>query len=110
MNLDERIKIFKMVGQVKNESGFLSSTDSLYYECWAGYRALSGKAFAERQATSYKRVDSFVVRYCNKTKALLQEDLEQYYIVFNGAKYKIVYPYDIKNEKKYIDLECVLYG
>lgn len=104
--LNRKIIIEKYAGKIKDENGNIIEQYEEYYSCWAGFRAMSGKKFAEQQSTLYKRVDSFIVRYCGKTKDLLEEDLEKFTVILGNKRYKIAYPYDIKDEHKYIDLEC----
>lgn len=104
--LTERISIKKLSGREKDDDGNLKNEYQDYYSCWAAYKQLSGKAFAERQGTNYERVDSFVIRYCNKSKELLCSDLENYKLIHKGRTYSIEYTYDIKNQHLFIDLEC----
>lgn len=106
--LTERIIIKKFKERSKDDDGNLIDIFEDYYECWANFKALSGKKFAEQQANKYTRVDSFTIRYCKKSSELLFSDLEQYKIGFKGRFYTIKYPYDIKNEHNFIDLECEL--
>lgn len=106
--LTERITIKKFVDRSKDEEGNIIDVFEEYYSCWANYKPLSGKKFAEQQATQYERVDSFTIRYCKKAEKILFDDLEKYKIIFKGRTYVIKYPYDIKNEHNFIDLECEL--
>lgn len=108
LRLTERITIEKFKERSKDENGNIVDIFEEYYPCWANFRALSGKKFAEQQATKYTRVDSFTIRYCKKASELLFSDLENYRISFKGRSYTIKYPYDIKNEHNFIDLECEL--
>lgn len=108
--LSERIVIQKFKERSKDEDGNIIDIFEDYYPCWASFRALSGKKFAENQGTQYKRVDSFVVRYCKKINDIQFEDLDKYKIIFKQRVYSIKYGYDIKNEHNYIDLECEIIG
>lgn len=105
--LTERIRIEKLAGRIKDEEGNIQDNFEEYYTCWANFKALSGKKFAEQQGTQYIRKDSFIIRYCKKVSAIIDaQDLEDFRIVYKGKIYKIIYPYDIKNEHEYVDLEC----
>lgn len=105
--MNDRIIIEKYIGKERDkETNELIEKWDKYYSCWCEYKALSGKKFAEQNSTHYKRVDSFKIIFCNKSKVFLYEDLEKYRIIFKGRIYKILYPYDIKNEHEFIDLEC----
>lgn len=106
--LNDRITIKKLVSKSKDENGNLNDVYEDVYKCWSGYKALSGKKFSEQNATHFKRVDSFLVRYCMFTSSLLEGDLEQYVLHHKNKSYKISYAYDIKNEKSFVDLECEL--
>lgn len=106
--LTERITIKKFKENIEDENGNSTDFYDEFYSCWASYKALSGKKFAEQQATHYQKLDSFVIRYCKKASELLVEDLEKYQIVFREKVYSIKYPYDIENQHTFIDLECEL--
>lgn len=108
--LNRRIVIEKYSGKSKDENGNLIENYSVYYICWARFKSMSGKKFAQQQATHYKRLDSFVIRFCIRTKALLLDDLELYRVIYQGKKYKIKYPYNIEDKNNYIDLECEIIG
>lgn len=111
MSLGCKISIEKFLRKERSKETkeIIDIWDSNYYKCWAELKTLSGKKFAEQNSTQYKRVDSFKVRYFNKTKVLLEDNLENFRLIYKGKIYKISYAYDIKDEHMYIDLECELY-
>lgn len=104
--LTERVIIEKFKERSKDDDGNLIDIFEEYYSCWANFRPLSGKKFAEQQATQYKRVDSFIIRYCKKADDMQFEDLEKFKLTHRERIYSIKYIYDIKNEHNFIDLEC----
>lgn len=106
--LNDRITIKKFVSKIKDENGNIINVYEDFYTCWASFKALTGKKFSEQNATHFKRVDSFLVRYCKITETLLEGDLEPYVLHHKNKTYKISYAYDIKNQKSFIDLECEL--
>lgn len=110
--LDTRIIIEKFSHKERDkESKELIDIWKEYHPCWAGFKAMSGKKFAEQHGTNYQRLDNLVVRYSNKTSPLLDiRALGNYRINIKGQLYTIKYPYNIKNQNTYISLECELIG
>lgn len=110
--LDTRIVIEKFSHKEREqESKELVDVWESYFPCWAGFKAMSGKKFAEQHGTNYQRLDNIVVRYSKDTAQLLDiSTLGDYRINIKGQLYTIKYPYNIKNQNTYISLECELIG
>lgn len=104
--LTERIAIKKIIGKEKDQEGNIVPIYEDYYSCWCRYRAVNSKTLSGRDALHYQNIDSFLVRFCNKTKVLLEENKESFIIIYKNRSYKILYPYDIKNQHNFIELEC----
>lgn len=109
IKLDKRIK-FKQVEYKQNDYGTTSPELSKdpYYSCWAGFKTVSGREFIAAKTTNNENIVTFTVRYCNKTKVLLNpKELKNFKIEFNKCIYSILPPaIDLLGKHEYIDIKC----
>jgi SPP1 family predicted phage head-tail adaptor len=106
--LNNRITIQKYIGENQNDNGFdIISWDDEYYPCWAGFKQVNGREFISAAANNSEKIVTFTVRYCNKTKVLLDpEGTKIFRIHYNQNKYNIVFCSDYENLHKWIDIKC----
>ncbi|MFR7934288.1 MAG: phage head closure protein [Clostridium perfringens] len=107
IKLDKRIK-FKKIETIQNDYGTMEETLTDYYSCWAGFKTISGKEFIAAKTTNSENIVTFTVRYCNKTKNLLNpKELKNFRIEFNKCIYTILPPaIDLLGKHEYIDIKC----
>lgn len=104
--LTERIK-FQSLVESQNDNGFNEENWIDYYECWSKYRSIKGSEFIAAKQTGSENIVTFLVRYCNKTKALLDSRATKIYkIIFRGRTYNIEYASDYEDLHEYIDIKC----
>ncbi|XZJ40562.1 phage head closure protein [Clostridium perfringens] len=106
IKLDKRI-IFKKIEYKQNDYGTMEETSNDYHSCWSGFKTISGKDFIAAKTINSENIVTFTVRYCNKTKNLLNpKELKNFRIEFNDCTYKILFASDWMNLHKYIDIKC----
>lgn len=108
IKLNNRIK-FRKIEYKQSDYGTDDPelSKDIYYNCWAGFKAVSGKEFIEAKTTNNENIVTFTVRYCNKLKPLLDpKEIRNFKIEFNKCKYNILFISDWMNLHKYIDIKC----
>lgn len=106
IKLNNRIK-FRKIETIQNDYGTMEETLIDYYNCWAGFKQVTGKEFIEAKTTNSENIVTFTVRYCNKLKPLLNNKQKKVFKVeFNGCTYNILFSSDWMNLHKYIDIKC----
>lgn len=107
IKLDKRIT-FKKIEYKQNNYGTTTEISSDYYSCWAGFKTVSGREFIAAKTTNNENIVTFTVRYCNKTKVLLNpKELKNFKIEFNECVYSILPPaIDLLGKQEYIDIKC----
>ncbi|MCR1963947.1 phage head closure protein [Clostridium perfringens] len=107
IKLNNRIK-FKKIEYKQSDYGTMEESLIDYYSCWAGFKTISGKEFISAKTTNNENIVTFTVRYCNKTKVLLNpQELKNFNIEFNECIYSILPPaIDLLGKHEYIDIKC----
>jgi SPP1 family predicted phage head-tail adaptor len=108
LKMNERITISHYLGEIQNENGFDEPTwDNNYYPCWCAFKQVSGKEFISAKAENAENIVTFTVRYCTKTKALLEVGAtKDYKVIFNEKDYDIIFCSDYNNLHKFIDIKA----
>ena len=108
INMNERITISKYLGEIQNDNGFDEATwDDNYYNCWCAFRQISGKEFISAKADNSENIVTFTVRYCSKTKDLLEVGAtKQYKVIYKGNDYDIVFASDYNNLHEWVDIKA----
>ncbi len=75
-----------------------------FYSCWAEVLDLYGKELYEAMAIKLENTVIFKIRYCKKLEELRNK--ENFFIEWQGRKYKIYYPDFLRYNKKFIKLKC----
>lgn len=106
--LTERMTLQKYDVASKDENGFPSQKwDEEYYNCWCAFRSVSGKEYFEAKANNTENIVTFTVRYCAKTKELVEPGATKIYRIFyKGFLYDIQYASDYQDEHEWIDIKC----
>lgn len=107
-DLKERIIISKYLGEIQNENGFdVPTWDDTYYPCWCKFIQVSGKEFISAKANNSENIVTFTVRYCNKTKVLLEVgETQKYKVIYKGNDYNIEFCSDYKDMHQWIDIKA----
>lgn len=105
---NERIIISQYIGEEQNDNGFDSlQWDDTYYSCWCSFRQVSGKEFISAKANNSENIVTFTIRYCSKTKALLEAgETKQYKVIYKNNDYDILFCSDYNNLHKWIDIKA----
>lgn len=107
--LTERVRFQELKSSYQNDNGFDEEKWEDIYTCWANKRDISGKEFLQLGGDKTELVTSFTVRSCNIINSITRTyETKKYRIIYNGLIYNIIYPYDVKNEHRFIDFKCKL--
>ena len=108
INMNERITISKYLGEIQNDNGFDEKTwNDTYYSCWCAFKQVSGREFISAKADNSENIVTFTVRYCNKTKELLEVGAtKDYKVIFDEKDYDIIFCSDYNNLHKFIDIKA----
>ncbi|MGL4569639.1 MAG: phage head closure protein [Clostridium sp.] len=108
--LTEIINIEKFLCEFQNDNGFDEPKwDDKYYRCWAAFKGIKGSEFIDAKATNSENIVTFTVRYCNKTKELLDPGAsKKFRIKYNEYYYNVVFVSDYNNLHDWIDIKAII--
>lgn len=109
IKLNNRIK-FKKIETIQSDYGtdVPELSKDIYYSCWARFKTISSKDFVAAKTTNDENIVTFTVRYCNKTKDLLNpKEARNFRIEFNECIYTVISPaINLLGKSEYIDIKC----
>ncbi len=112
IKMNTRIIISKYIGEIQNENGFDEPQwDDTYYPCWSSFKQVNGKEFISAKANNSENIVTFTVRYCNKTKVLLEVgETKKYKVIYENNDYDILFCSDYNNLHQWIDIKAEVKG